>query len=130
MHFIGKQDEVADIISIADLMLLPSEMESFGLVALEALACGVPTVGSIVGGIPELITNGETGYLSPVGDTDEMADHAIRLLRDERLYTKFWEACLHRTRTQFCNDLITAQYERIYYRVLGIEAHIPQPVCE
>ena len=62
------------MISLADVMLLPSEKESFGLVALEAMACGVPTIGSNAGGIPELITHGETGYLADVGDTDTMAD--------------------------------------------------------
>ena len=68
--FCGKQDDVAQVISLADVMLLPSEKESFGLVALEAMACGVPTIGSNAGGIPELITHGETGYLADVGDTD------------------------------------------------------------
>ncbi|QYR19875.1 N-acetyl-alpha-D-glucosaminyl L-malate synthase BshA [Paenibacillus sp. sptzw28] len=130
VHFLGKQDDVAHVISIADLMLLPSEKESFGLVALEAMACGVPTIGSFAGGIPELVAHGETGYLSPIGDTEDMAANAIRLLQDERLYRQFREACIYRAHTQFCNDLITAEYERIYYRVLGIEAEIPLPVCE
>ncbi|MFC4103693.1 N-acetyl-alpha-D-glucosaminyl L-malate synthase BshA [Paenibacillus xanthanilyticus] len=129
VHFLGKQDDVAHVISIADLMLLPSEKESFGLVALEAMACGVPTIGSVAGGIPELVTHGETGFLAPIGDTDTMAEHAITLLRNEAMYQKFREACLHRARTRFCNDLITAEYERIYYRVLGIEADVPQPIC-
>ncbi|SFI55121.1 N-acetyl-alpha-D-glucosaminyl L-malate synthase BshA [Paenibacillus sp. UNC496MF] len=130
VHFLGKQDDVAQVISIADVMLLPSEKESFGLVALEAMACGVPTIGSTAGGIPELVSHGETGYLSPIGDTDDMAYNAIRLLRNEGLYRKVREACLHRARTRFCNDLITAEYERIYYKTLGIEADIPEPVCE
>ncbi|SDW29744.1 N-acetyl-alpha-D-glucosaminyl L-malate synthase BshA [Paenibacillus sp. CF384] len=130
VHFLGKQDDVAQVISIADVMLLPSEKESFGLVALEAMACGVPTIGSIAGGIPELVTHGETGYLSPIGDTDSMAANAIQLLRNPELYRKVREACLHRARSQFCNDLITAEYERIYYKVLGIEAEIPVPVCD
>ncbi|MBW7457277.1 N-acetyl-alpha-D-glucosaminyl L-malate synthase BshA [Paenibacillus sepulcri] len=130
VHFLGKQDDVAHVISIADIMLLPSEKESFGLVALEAMACGVPTIGSFAGGIPELVTHGETGFLSPIGDTEDMAHHAISLLQDETMYQQFREACLHRARTQFCNDLITAEYERIYYRVLGIEAEIPVPVCD
>ncbi|MFC4808524.1 N-acetyl-alpha-D-glucosaminyl L-malate synthase BshA [Paenibacillus sp. GCM10023250] len=130
VHFLGKQDDVAQVISIADVMLLPSEKESFGLVALEAMACGVPTIGSTAGGIPELVSHGETGYLSPIGDTDDMAYNAIQLLRDEALYRKVREACLHRARTRFCNDLITTEYERIYYKTLGIEADIPEPVCE
>lgn len=128
--FLGKQDDVAQVISVADLLLLPSEKESFGLVALEAMACGVPTIGSMAGGIPELVAHGTTGFLAPVGDTERMAEYAVRLLEDGRLYARFREACLERARTTFCNDRITAEYERIYYRVLGIEADIPIPVCE
>lgn len=122
--FAGKQDDVAQVISMADVMLLPSEKESFGLVALEAMACGVPTVSSNAGGIPELITHGETGFLAPIGDTRLMADYVVRLLRDPGLYEAMSKACLDRARRTFCNDLITAQYEQIYYRVLG------QPVPE
>ncbi|MDU5950005.1 MAG: N-acetyl-alpha-D-glucosaminyl L-malate synthase BshA, partial [Paenibacillus macerans] len=69
VHFLGKQDDIAHVISMADILLLPSEKESFGLVALEAMACGVPTVGTIAGGIPELVKHGETGFLAPIGDT-------------------------------------------------------------
>jgi N-acetyl-alpha-D-glucosaminyl L-malate synthase BshA len=131
--FCGKQDDVAQVISLADVMLLPSEKESFGLVALEAMACGVPTVGSLAGGIPELITHGETGYLAPIGDTLQMAQHVEALLTDEVLYKQMSEACLNRARHTFCNDLITMQYEEIYYSVLGRtlpEAHrISEPFC-
>jgi L-malate glycosyltransferase len=130
VHFLGKQDDVAHVISIADVMLLPSEKESFGLVALEAMACGVPTIGSQAGGIPELVTHGETGYLAPVGDTALMAEYAVRLLRDPALYGAVRKACLHRARTEFCNDRIMAQYEQIYYRVMGIEAPVAIPICE
>lgn len=117
--FCGKQDDVAEVISLGDLMLLPSEKESFGLVALEAMACGVPTVGSMAGGIPELVTDGETGFLSPIGDTDKMAADAVKLLSDPELYARIVEACLHRARHTFCNDRIMREYEDIYYRVLG-----------
>ncbi|WP_219836564.1 N-acetyl-alpha-D-glucosaminyl L-malate synthase BshA [Paenibacillus sp. R14(2021)] len=130
VHFLGKQDDVAQVISIADLMLLPSEKESFGLVALEAMACGVPTIGSNAGGIPELVTSGVTGFLSPIGDTDDMAYNAIKLLRNEELYAKFREAGLYRATHEFCNERITAEYERIYYKTLGIEADIPVPICD
>ncbi|RUS48205.1 N-acetyl-alpha-D-glucosaminyl L-malate synthase BshA [Cohnella sp. AR92] len=130
VHFLGKQDDVAQVVSLADLMILPSEKESFGLVALEAMACGVPTIGSEAGGIPELVVHGKTGYLAPIGRTDLMADYALQLLTNEKQYADFREACLHRARTEFCNDRITAEYERIYYRVLGLEADIPIPVCE
>jgi N-acetyl-alpha-D-glucosaminyl L-malate synthase BshA len=120
--FLGKQDEVAELLSVADIMLLPSEKESFGLVALEAMACGVPTVGSVAGGIPEVVTQGETGFLSAVGDTAKMADDCVRLLTDETLYTRMSTKCTERSRTVFCNDLIMRSYENIYYRVLGMEA--------
>jgi N-acetyl-alpha-D-glucosaminyl L-malate synthase BshA len=132
--FCGKQDDVAQVISLADVMLLPSEKESFGLVALEAMACGVPTVGSNAGGIPELITHGETGYLTPIGDTDLMAEYVTQLLTDKDLYARMEEACLERARYTFCNNLITMQYEEIYYRVLGRtlpESHrIQEPYCD
>ncbi len=117
--FLGKQDEVAQMLSLADLMLLPSEKESFGLVALEAMACGVPTVASNAGGIPELITHGETGFLAPIGQTDEMADYAIRLLSDPMMYRRFSEACVNRSKHVFCNEKIVEEYEKIYYRVLS-----------
>lgn len=88
VNFCGKQDDVAQLISLGDVMLLPSEKESFGLVALEAMACGVPTVGSIAGGIPELVTHGETGFLAEIGDTEKMADYAVELLSDPQEYEK------------------------------------------
>ena len=119
VRFLGRQDEIAQVISMADLLLLPSEKESFGLVALEAMACGVPTIGSMTGGIPELIQHGKTGYLAPVGDTAAMADYAITLLSDERKIEQFREACLRRACEDFNKDKITKQYEDIYYRVLG-----------
>lgn len=130
--FAGKQDDVAQVISLADVMLLPSEKESFGLVALEAMACGVPTVGSNAGGIPELVTHGETGYLAAIGDTRQMADYVIRLLVDDKLYKRMSDACLERARRTFCNDLITAQYEQIYYRVLGrkVPEIDPDAICK
>lgn len=130
VHFLGKQDDVAQVVSVADLMLLPSEKESFGLVALEAMACGVPTIGSNAGGIPELVEHGKSGFLSAIGNTDEMAANAIKLLTDRSLYKEFREACLRRAHHVFCNDVITAQYEEIYYRVLGIPMNIPVTACE
>jgi len=119
VRFLGKQDEIAQVISMADLLLLPSEKESFGLVALEAMACGVPTIGSMTGGIPELIQHGRTGFLAPVGDTTAMAEYAVRLLSDDQLAAQFREACLERACEDFNRDNITGQYEDIYYRVLG-----------
>lgn len=126
----GKQDDVARLISTADLLLLPSEKESFGLVALEAMACGVPTIGSTAGGIPELIQHGKTGYLAPIGDTDAMADYALTLLSDPQRYADFREACLDRAQTEFCDEKISSQYEQIYYRVLGSQVKHPVTLCE
>ena len=128
VHFLGKQDEIAHVISMADVPL-PSEKESFGLVALEAMACGVPTVGSTAGGIPELITHGETGYLAPIGDTYSMAQHVLEIVKDEALSERLRKACLHRSKTMFCNELIRGKYEEIYYRVLGREVSELKPVC-
>lgn len=119
VRFLGKQDEIAQVISLADLLLLPSEKESFGLVALEAMACGVPTIGSQAGGIPELIQHGRTGFLAPIGDTSAMAKYAVKLLSDEAMAGQFREACLERSSNDFDRDSITNQYEDIYYRVLG-----------
>jgi len=127
--FLGKQDEVAQIISLADIMLLPSEKESFGLVALEAMACGVPSVASNAGGIHELITHGQTGYLAPVGDTALMSEYVIRLLSDNELYRSFSDACIHRAQTQFCDKRLTEQYEQIYYRLLGLTTKLEETVC-
>ncbi|WP_079910656.1 N-acetyl-alpha-D-glucosaminyl L-malate synthase BshA [Paenibacillus sp. 32352] len=118
VSFCGKQDDVAQLLSLSDVMLLPSEKESFGLVALEAMACGVPTVASNAGGIPELITHGETGFLANIGDVEQMAQYTRSLLTDQAMYERMKEACLHRARYTFCNDIITRQYEEIYYRVL------------
>jgi glycosyltransferase involved in cell wall biosynthesis len=100
-------------------MLLPSEKESFGLVALEAMAAGVPTIGSDAGGIPEVVAHGETGFLAPVGHTAQMAAYALALLRNPALYGRISEAAADRACRLFSADAIALQYEDIYYRVLG-----------
>jgi glycosyltransferase involved in cell wall biosynthesis len=86
------------------------------------MACGVPTVGSNTGGIPELIIHGETGFLEDVGDVERMAEDVLKLLRDDNLYDRISKACLYRAQVYFCDNVITEQYEQIYYRVLGREA--------
>src|SRR5207247_1731819 len=83
--FVGKQPRIVDYLSASDVLLLPSEQESFGLAALEAMACEVPVVASRVGGLPEVVDDGETGFLSAVGDVDKMAEDAVRLLTDKKL---------------------------------------------
>ncbi len=130
VFFLGKQDVVSHVISMADLLLLPSEKESFGLVALEAMACGVPTIGSNAGGIPELVSHEQTGYLSDVGDTEGMANHALTLLTNYNLYKQFREACIERATHYFCNDVITDRYENIYYRELGREVSKLDALCK
>lgn len=117
--YLGKQDEVAQTISLADLLLLPSENESFGLVALEAMACGVPTIGSGAGGLPEVVAHGETGYLSAVGNTEEMADYALKLLTDERLFAQFHRQCIARAKGLFSAQKIVSEYEDVYQDVLS-----------
>lgn len=117
--FLGKQDEVSRLISLADLVLLPSAKESFGLVILEAMACGVPAITSDAGGIPEVVEHGKTGFLSPVGAVDEMAGHAIRLLQDQKLYESFAKAGLERAKTVFNGMRIVEQYEEVYRRIIN-----------
>jgi N-acetyl-alpha-D-glucosaminyl L-malate synthase BshA len=122
VFFLGKQEKIAELVGIADLMLLPSEKESFGLVALEAMAAGVPTIGSHAGGIPEVVKHGETGFLAPVGDTETMAAYAIRLLSDPALYASMSQAGVERAKAHFSAEAIAAQYEEIYYRVVEKQA--------
>lgn len=121
IHFLGKQDTVSDLLPLADLMLMPSEMESFGLAALEAMACSVPTIGTRVGGVPELIEDGVNGCLFAVGDAEGMSQTALRLLRDpEQLQTM--AANGRRTaQDQFCTTRVIPLYERYYEEVIGRE---------
>ncbi|MFD1674427.1 N-acetyl-alpha-D-glucosaminyl L-malate synthase BshA [Alicyclobacillus fodiniaquatilis] len=122
VDFLGKQDEVAPLVDSADVLLLPSEKESFGLVALEAMACGVPVVGTIAGGIPEVVQHGETGFLSPVGDVDQMAAQVLQLLRDDELYQQFSINSRTRAQTQFHVRDKVGEYEALYLRALDEKA--------
>jgi N-acetyl-alpha-D-glucosaminyl L-malate synthase BshA len=119
VHFLGRQDDVSQFMSIADLLLLPSAKESFGLVALEAMACGVPTIGARIGGIPEVVIHGETGYLAELGDVNEMAKYAINILQNDSTHQLFVQNGLHRVDQEFRADRIVDQYEALYERVLG-----------
>jgi N-acetyl-alpha-D-glucosaminyl L-malate synthase BshA len=118
VHFLGKQDNVQDKLAIADLMLMPSELESFGLAALEGMACKVPAIATNVGGIPELIDNGKTGFLADVGDVDTMAKFGIDLLSDEKRLRTMGEAARYEAQSRFCSTKIVAKYEEVYARVL------------
>lgn len=117
--FLGKQDNLAELYSISDVILLLSEKESFGLVLLEAMACEVPAIGTNIGGIPEVIIDGETGYLCEVGDIETAASKAVQLLSDDELHQRFSKAAYKRMRDTFCSHLITAQYEAIYQQLIG-----------
>ena len=117
--FVGIVDRVAPLLRAADLFLLPSSTESFGLVALEAMASSIPVVATDIGGIPEVVEHGVSGYLAPVGDVDQMAEYAIELLRDEDKHCAFAHAARRRAVEQFDHDLIVPQYERLYERILG-----------
>ena len=114
VHFLGKIDAVAPLLASADVFLLPSASESFGLSALEALACGVPVVASDAGGLVEVIRDGETGILRPVGDVEGMADAALRLLGDRALWQRMSDAAAADARARFSRDAIVAIYEQLY----------------
>jgi len=116
--FVGVVDRVAPLLARADLLLLPSSTESFGLVALEAIASGVPVIASDVGGIPEVIEHGKTGYLAPVGDVAAMSEYAIRLLQDEAQHARFSADARAQARQRFDYQLIIPQYERLYEHTL------------
>jgi len=117
--FVGVVDRVAPLLAAADLFLLPSSTESFGLVALEAMASGVPVIASDVGGIPEVVEHGVSGFLSPVGDVSRMAMHAIDLLQNEEKLCRFGRAARQRAVTYFDRQDIVPQYRAVYRRVLA-----------
>lgn len=117
IRFLGKQDAIEEILAIADLFLMPSAKESFGLAALEAMACEVPVISSDIGGISEVNTHGETGFLSKVGDVEDMASNAIKLLSNETMHQQFKAAAFARAQT-FDIEHILPKYERFYNRVL------------
>ncbi|MFC6103909.1 N-acetyl-alpha-D-glucosaminyl L-malate synthase BshA [Olivibacter domesticus] len=119
VRFLGKQDAIEEILSVADLFMMPSESESFGLAALEAMACSVPVVSSNVGGLPELNVDGVTGFLDEVGDIDQMASHAIYILEDNERLASFKSAALQRAK-EFELSLILPVYEEYYQEVIDL----------
>ncbi len=116
--FMGNQDEVLPLLSAADLFLLPSEKESFGLAALEAMACSVPVIASHTGGLPEVVVHGETGYLAPVGDVASMAEYALAVLSSETLQASMGEAGRQRAENVFDSNMVVPRYEAYYREVL------------
>lgn len=119
VHFLGKQERVNELLPLADIMLMPSELESFGLAALEAMACKVPSIATRVGGVPELIDDGETGLLYSVGDVDGMAQGALSLLTDKERTNSMREAGRKTAQKRFCASLVVPQYVKYYEKVLG-----------
>ncbi len=117
--FVGKQPKIVNYLSAADVLLLPSEQESFGLAALEAMACEVPVVASRVGGVPEVVTDGETGFLSEVGDVDKMANDAARLLKDPELRREMGKRARESAISRYRTDIVIPQYIEFYNRVLA-----------
>jgi N-acetyl-alpha-D-glucosaminyl L-malate synthase BshA len=122
VHFLGKIDSVAPLLAGADLFLLPSQTESFGLSALEALACGVPVVASRVGGLPEVVRDGETGWLCEVGDVDAMASASIDVLQDPSRWQAVSTAAAADARARFAERDVVAQYEALYRRTVAAVA--------
>ncbi|WP_274309732.1 N-acetyl-alpha-D-glucosaminyl L-malate synthase BshA [Solibacillus daqui] len=117
--FLGKQENITELYTISDLKLLLSEKESFGLVLLEAMACGVPGIGTAIGGIPEVIEHGVNGYIVELGDTQAVADYAVQLLQDEQQHSAFRQAALHAVSEHFHQHKIIKQYEDLYERVVA-----------
>lgn len=116
--FLGKREQVYEKLAIADVLLSPSELESFGLAALEAMASEVVPVATNVGGVPEVIEHGKSGFLANVGDIEAMAGYAVSILRDESQLRRMGKECRDAARARFCTSKIIPQYEEFYRRVL------------
>jgi L-malate glycosyltransferase len=120
VSFLGKLEQIAPLLASADLFLLPSQTESFGLSALEALASGVPVVGTNAGGLPEVIRDGETGILCAVGDIPGMAAAALSILQDRKRWSAMSKLAGSDARERFSRDAIVSKYESLYQRSLPI----------
>jgi N-acetyl-alpha-D-glucosaminyl L-malate synthase BshA len=118
VRFLGKQDAIEELLAICDLFVIPSESESFGLAALEAMACEVPVISSNSGGLPEVNIHGVTGFLSDAGNVSEMADFAIQLLQNEDMLRRFRANALEQAR-RFDIDRILPEYEQYYEEVIA-----------
>lgn len=119
IKFLGKQVELVPLLSASDLFLMPSQSESFGLSALEAMACELPVVSSSVGGLPELVVHGETGYIAEIGDIERMAKYAVDLLTNPARYKMFAAASRKRAVEMFAAEKVVDQYEQYYEYVLS-----------
>ncbi len=123
VHFVGKQENLEELMSCSDLFLLPSEYESFGLAALEAMASEVPVISTQTGGLPEINIHGKTGFLSPIGDTDDMAKNAIYILSDEERLNKFRQEA-YKQAQRFDIKHIIPSYEKLYKQVIKEEPQL------
>jgi N-acetyl-alpha-D-glucosaminyl L-malate synthase BshA len=119
VDFVGKQENVNELLALSDLMIMPSEMESFGLAALEAMACCVPAIATRVGGVPELIESGVNGLLYAVGDVEGMAAGAIEILSEPALLESYSKAARKTAQDHFCASRIIPHYERYYEQVVA-----------
>ena len=117
--FLGKRDNLSELYSMSDVKLLMSEKEAFGLVLLEAMACGVPAIGTQVGGIPEIIEPGINGFLVGLGDVGAAAEAAIRVLTDGKLHEEMSAQALETASKRFSSEKILAEYEALYKRLLN-----------
>lgn len=120
VKFMGKQDSLWELLSISDIFLIPSQTESFGLSALEAMSCSVPVISSSVGGLPELNIHGETGYIAEIGDIDRMAKYAVDLLSNEKKYA-FFQNKAREQAMKFSDEIIVPVYEKFYEKILESE---------
>jgi len=118
VKFLGKQDGLVEILSSSDLFLIPSQSESFGLSALEAMACGLPVISSSVGGLPELVRHNETGFIAEIGDIDRMAKYTLELLTNERKYKLFSDNSRQRAVNKFDKSKVVPLYEEYYEQIL------------
>ena len=124
VKFLGKQDGLVDILNAADVFLIPSQSESFGLAALEAMACGVPVVSSSVGGLPELVKHNDSGFIAEIGDIDRMSKYVIDLLTNSRKYEIFSNNARRRAIELFGIDKIVPYYENYYQTVLEEKVNV------
>ncbi len=119
VRFLGEHTDVARLLAAADLFLLPSRQEAFGLAALEAMACGVPVIAARTGGLPEVVEHGRTGYLLPPGDVEGMARRALELLQDPARHAVFSRAAARSAHRRFAAGTVIPRYEALYRRLLG-----------
>ena len=124
VSFLGKQDHVERLIPLAHVLLMPSELEAFGLAALEAMACGVHAIGTNAGGVPELITHGVDGFLEEVGDLDAQAARVVELLTNNRLHQRMAASARHTAVSRFSTERIIPQYEHYYEEICGAKSSV------